>query len=104
MNRIITIYVTHANESEAEKIVSYLLTKRLVACANFFPIKSMYWWKGSLEKNDEIVTLFKTREGYFEMVKQEILEMHPYDTPCIIKLDSEANDSYIKWVYSETII
>ncbi len=102
MQKIITIYVTHANEEEAEKVTSHLLNKHLIACANFFPIKSTYWWKGALETNDEIVTLLKTREENYEQVKQEVLSIHPYETPCILKLDAQANESYAQWIYNET--
>jgi periplasmic divalent cation tolerance protein len=102
MQKIITIYVTHANDVEAEKVATHLLNKHIVACVNYFPIRSTYWWKGALETNNEIVTLLKTREENFELVKAEILKIHPYETPCVLKLEAEANDSYAQWIYNET--
>jgi periplasmic divalent cation tolerance protein len=103
-NTIITVYVTHSDEKAAEKVVFHLLHKKIIACANFFPIKSTYWWKGSLETNNEIVTLLKTKEENFEQVKQEILKIHPYETPCILKFSAEANEAYTSWVLGETNI
>jgi periplasmic divalent cation tolerance protein len=100
--KIILLYVTHKNQEEAEKISSHLLEKKLIACTNFFPIKSSYWWKGSIETADEIVTLFKTKEENFEIVKAEIEKIHPYETPCILKLEADANESYATWINSET--
>lgn len=100
--KTIAIYVTHANEGEAEKVASHLLNKHLIACANFFPIRSMYWWKGALETNNEIVTILKTREENFKQVKKEILSIHPYETPCVLKLNVEANEAYSQWIYNET--
>ncbi len=102
MQKIISIYVTHANQEEAEKITSHLFNKKLIACANFFPIQSQYWWKGTLERGNEIVTLLKTREENFDIVRDEILKIHPYETPCILKLELEANESYLRWIYDET--
>lgn len=99
---IITIYVTHANEDEAEKVTMHLLNKHLIACANFSPVRSTFWWKGKIETNEEIVTLLKTSEENFEQVKQEILSIHPYETPCILKIEAEANEAYAEWVYNET--
>jgi periplasmic divalent cation tolerance protein len=101
---IISIYVTHSNQAEAEKITSYLLNKHLIARTNFFPIKSTYWWKGKLETTDEIVTLLKTKEENFEIVRDEILKIHPYETPCILKIEMEANESYGQWIHGETSV
>lgn len=99
---IITLYVTHKNQEEADKVVNFLLERKLIACANFFPIVSRYWWKDKIENQDEIVSLLKTREENFEKVREEILKIHPYETPCILKIGAEANKSYGNWVMNET--
>lgn len=99
--KIILLYVTHKNQEEAEKISNHLLEKRLIACTNFFPIKSSYWWKGGIETTDEIVTLFKTKEENYDVVTEAILAMHPYETPCILKLEADANESYATWIREE---
>ena len=100
--KISIVYVTHKNQEEAEKITTYLLDKRLIACANFFPIKSVYRWEGKTENQDEIVSLLKTKEENFEKVKDEIEKMHPYEIPCILRLDGEINESYGNWILGET--
>ncbi len=46
--------------------------------------------------------LLKTREGNFEIVRNEILKMHPCETPCILKIEVEANESYSSWVLVES--
>jgi len=38
---MILVYVTNENLDQAQKIANYLLQKRLIACANFFPITSL---------------------------------------------------------------
>ena len=98
----IILYVTHENLKNAQKIASHLLQKKLIACANFFPIKSSYWWKGKIENSEEIVSLLKTRKENWEKVKSEIKKIHPYETPCIIKMNVEANEDYESWVNDET--
>src|SRR3989338_9109010 len=98
----IVLYVTHKNKKEAEKIVSHLLKKHLIACANFFPIQSTYWWKDKIANAKEIVTLLKTRKENWKTVEIEIKKMHPYETPCIMKLDVKANKDYERWVGKET--
>ncbi len=98
----IILYVTHKNLENAEKIASHLLQKKLIACANLFPITSSYWWKGKIENSGEIVSLLKTRKENWSKVKSEIKKIHPYETPCIIKMNVEANEDYESWVNDET--
>jgi|SRR3989344_2777013 len=98
----IILYVTHKNLENAQKIASHLLQKKLIACANFFPITSSYWWKGKIENSEEIVSLLKTRKENWEKVKSEIKKIHPYETPCIMKINAEANADYESWINEET--
>ena len=99
---MILVYITHKNLEEAKKIISYLMEKKLIACANHFPITSVYWWKGKIENNDEIVSIIKTRDELWEPVREEVNKIHPYETPCIMKIGVEANKEYEEWVNSET--
>lgn len=99
----ILIYVTHPDLQTAKKIANILLKKRLIACANFFPIKSTYWWKRRLEKSSEVVSLLKTKKGNWIKVKREIEKFHPYEVPCIIKIEVEANKPYEDWINYSTL-
>lgn len=99
---IILVYVTNENEKEAKILADKLLQARLIACANIFPMESSYWWMQNLENASEYVSLFKTREEYWDLVKDKIEKIHPYDVPCIIRIEADANDSYKNWIYKET--
>jgi periplasmic divalent cation tolerance protein len=99
----IIIYITHPDLKTAKKIVSALMKKRLVACGNFFPIQSTYFWKGKIENSKEIVSIVKTKKKNWEKVKTEVIKLHPYETPCIMKLDVKANDDYESWINKETL-
>jgi periplasmic divalent cation tolerance protein len=97
------IYVTHPSKPEAARITSELLNARLIACANYIPIESVFWWEWFLTKSDEIATLYKTRIENWEIVKLTIERTHKDKTPCIIKLSTvEANESYEKWIQEQT--
>ncbi len=98
----IVVYVTHENEVKAGKIVDLLLKKRLIACANTFPIKSSYWWCDNLKSGGEVVSLLKTKPQLWGAVKKEVEANHPYDVPCIMKFEVEANKEYEQWVFSQT--
>lgn len=97
----IIVYITHKNQEEAEKIVSHLLNKKLIACANIFPIKSSYWWKGKIENSDEVVSIAKTKKENWKKIKSEVKKIHSYEVPCIIKMDVEANEEFEKWINEE---
>ena len=98
----IIIYVTHKNLTEAKKVGEVLMREKNIACANYFPITASYWWHGKIESEDEYVSILKTRTEYWEKVKNIIENIHPYDTPCIMKIAVKANESYEKWIYQET--
>ena len=99
--KIILIYITHRNLREAKKVVEVLLKKKLIACANFFPIESMYWWKGTISGSEEIVSVVKTKKVNWAKIKKEVGKIHPYKIPCIVKIEAEANEAYAKWVGKE---
>lgn len=95
------VYVTNPNKKEAKRIALHLLKKKLVACANIFPIDSVYWWKGKIEKARECVLIVKTKEENWEKVKKEIKKIHPYTVPCITKIVVEASREYEDWLKKE---
>ena len=98
----VTLYVTHKNMNEAKKIANHLLKNKLIACVNYFPITSSYWWKGKITSSKEIVTILKSQTKSWKNVEKEILKIHPYDIPCIMKTVVSANTSYEAWIINET--
>lgn len=98
----ILIYITHPNMKEAKRVRESLLQERLIACANYFPIESAYWWKGEIANAKEIVSIIKTRKSNWVKVKKAVEAIHPYETPCIMKLEVESNKAYADWIYAET--
>lgn len=95
------IYITCKDEKEAVKISKHLLKKRLIACSNMHPIRSMYWWKGKIQDEKEVTIIAKTTEKNYDKIKEEVSKIHSYDVPCILKIDAEANESYEQWVNKE---
>lgn len=98
----IIIKITCPTIEEARKISTHLLQQRLISSANFFPIKSMSSWTGEIQEVDESIAFLKTRKGNWEKVRDEIQRIHPYEVPCITKIDVEANEDYESWVNKQT--
>ena len=95
------VYITCKDEEEAVKISKHLLSKRLIACSNIHPTRSMYWWNEKIQDKREFVIMAKTLEKNHKAIKKEVSKLHSYNIPCILKIDAEANESYDKWVKEE---
>lgn len=98
----VSVYVTAASEDAAAAIARQLLERRLVACANILPAKSLYWWDGRVEEASEAVMFLKTRRALAERVVEAVRELHAYDVPCAVVFDLEGgNPEYLEWVGRE---
>lgn len=95
------VYITCKDSKEAEDISIHLLKKRLIACANIFPIKSMYWWQGKIANDSENVIIAKTNNKNFKKIGIEVKKMHSYEIPCILKINATANKEYEAWANKE---
>ena len=94
-------YITCKDKKEAERISLHLLRKRLIACANIFPIKSIYWWKGKIVKDKENVIIAKTSNKNFKKLESEVKKIHSYEIPCILRITATANKEYQEWMNKE---
>lgn len=97
------IYITAKDEAEAEKIGKALVDEKLVACVNIHPIKSMYRWKGKVQKENEAAMLIKTKAELVDRVIQRAKELHSYETPCIVSIPIEKGYAkFLEWVGEST--
>ena len=95
------IVICTCKEEDAEKIVNALLTKKLIACANEFPIKSFFWWKGKMEKEEEILLIMKSFEERWDAIQKEIKKIHSYKVPEIVSLPMKnCSSEYLHWMKS----
>ncbi|MEK6968372.1 MAG: divalent-cation tolerance protein CutA [Nanoarchaeota archaeon] len=93
------VYVTCKDLTEARYISSHLLESKLVACSNFFPVQSMYSWKGEIVEEAEYVIIMKSVKKNFDRIKREILKTHSADVPCIVSYEiKEGHEDYLKWL------
>lgn len=100
--KLITICSTYPNKTEAKKIASYLLKKKLISCAKFFPIESMFWWNDKINNAKEITALFTAKDSHWNEVKNIIKKMHSYEVPCIEKVQFIASKDYEDWIKDAT--
>ncbi len=98
------VYVTCKNQAEARKLAELAVEKRLAACANWFPVRSIYWWKGKIEKASESALVLKTTARKVRPLMAAMRKDHSYKVPCIEALPIlEGNPDYLKWIREETL-
>ncbi len=97
-------YITCSSVDEAKNIASKMVEQRLAACGNILPgMISVYQWKGKIENDDEVVLILKTQKSLFEKLKSKVIELHSYETPCVISWDIDrGNKEYLDWIADET--
>jgi len=105
MTDISVVFVTMGKPEEASAMGRVLVEEKLVACVNIIPrIRSIYWWKGEVCDDEEVLIIMKTRTSLVPSLKNRIRELHSYEVPEIIsfKVDQGLQD-YLDWVVESTV-
>ena len=104
MTDYILVIITASSAEEAQSISDLLLNKRLAACTNqIADVKSLYWWKDSIESEDEVMLLAKSRASLFDEIVLAVKEVHSYDIPEVLAIPIlSGNPDYLNWIFEET--
>ncbi|GAK61435.1 divalent-cation tolerance protein cutA [Candidatus Vecturithrix granuli] len=100
----ILIFITTGSVQEAEMIARTLVEKKLAACGNIVPaIRSVFWWQGNLENEQEALLILKSRSVLLSDIITVVKALHSYDEPEIIAMPIFAgSESYLAWIEKET--
>lgn len=98
------IYITAGSLEEARKIGRVLVEERLAACVNILDgMRSMYWWKGEVQEDNEVVLIAKTRADLSTTLVEKVKSVHSYECPCVVSLPIEGgNPQFLEWIQKET--
>lgn len=99
----ILVYLTCPTKTVAQRIAKTLVTEKLAACANVLgQSESYYRWKGKQERSNEYIVIVKTVKRLFREVEKRILQVHPYECPCIVAIKIEDGyKKYLEWARME---
>ena len=88
----------------AERLADLLVEQRLAACVNILaPCRSVYRWKGAVQRDEEHPMLMKTTAERYPALEQALRAAHPYELPEIIAVPVERGlPAYLEWVAGET--
>lgn len=66
-------------------------------------LKSIYWWDGKVQKDDELLLVMKTQTALLQQLVEAVKKHHPYDEPEVISLPiTGGSQSYLKWIHDST--
>lgn len=96
----VVVLVTAPSQQVAEQIATCVVEERLAACGNIVPgMTSIYRWQGAVQRDAEVLVVFKTREGSARRLMERVNELHPYDVPEAIVLPvADGLPPYLAWI------
>ncbi|MDL2307068.1 divalent-cation tolerance protein CutA [Desulfovibrio sp. OttesenSCG-928-C06] len=96
----ILVYITVADRAEADKIAAALVNEKLAACANICDgVNSLFHWQGRIDSAQETLCVLKSVRGKFAALNKRVLELHSYDTPCVVALPIiDGNPDFMAWI------
>ena len=98
------VLVTAPSQDVAEVLAKDLVERRLAACVNILPgVTSVYHWQGEVHRDNESLLVAKTSAEALPQLMKRIAELHPYDVPEIVALDTSAvHPPYADWIVANT--
>ncbi|MFE6049282.1 divalent-cation tolerance protein CutA [Kitasatospora sp. NPDC056446] len=100
----LVVTTTHDDEAKARALASALVRDRLAACAQVYPVRSVYWWDGEVQDSAEWRIDLKTRADLADRLSARITELHSYDTPEVVAVPvATGSTAYLDWVDAETL-
>lgn len=98
------VLCTCPTAESAEIVAKSIIENKLAACVNIIKeVNSIFIWKEKLDNTNETLLIIKTTDGKFENMRQEILQIHPYDCPEIIAIPIvKGHNEYLEWLKDST--
>lgn len=99
-HRAVQVFCTVDSELLARDLASALVERSLAACVQVVgPVHSAFRWQGSVETATEWLLLMKTTQTMFPVLREAIVERHPYEVPEIVAVPIvEGLPAYLDWI------
>lgn len=96
------LFLTCANNTEADKITTALLERNLVFCVKKQPVSSSFLWKGKINSSDEVLLMMDSLENNFMKIDELVSKLHSYDTYVLIAIPvTQTTKNVENWVKDE---
>lgn len=99
----VLVTTTVEDAEDAKMLADSIVNARLAACAHLEPTRSVYWWGGAVQDDQEWKVEFKTPAHRVAELQQAILDQHTYKTPQVIVTPIiGGSPAYLQWLSTET--
>ncbi|AKB18188.1 MULTISPECIES: divalent-cation tolerance protein CutA [unclassified Methanosarcina] len=92
------VYITAGDMKNASEIARELVSRRLAACVNMFPVSSIYRWNEKVEEDNEVAMFVKTDSSRLEEITKVVKLLHTYELPAIEFWGIEGEEDYLDWI------
>lgn len=98
------VLTTVPSADEGVALAQSITSERLAAGVQIIgPIRSLYWWQGSLRDEQEWQLVIKTTQPLLSELESHIKANHSYETPEIVATEIAAGSTeYLDWISEET--
>lgn len=95
----VVVLITTPTE-DAEEIAGAILEAQLAACVNIVAmVRSLFWWQGSLEEQEESLLIVKSRADAVAPLTALVRTLHPYDVFELVALPiAGGHPAYLDWI------
>jgi periplasmic divalent cation tolerance protein len=98
-NSEFAVVISTAAAGDGDRIARELVLERLVACASVLPVKSHFYWDGTLQQDNEEMIVAKTAMQKAVDTVARIKELHTYQVPEVIVLQIvDGDEAYLGWI------
>ncbi len=109
-NEVVLVLTTAADDASAAKLARALVEENLAACVSRSAVRSVYRWesgagapaevsKQSVCEEEETMLVIKTSESRVDAMEKRLLELHPYETPELVRIvPAHVEEKYLAWL------
>ncbi len=94
------VLTTLPDRRSADRLASALVRQKLAACVSVLgPVRSVYRWKGRVERAREMLLVVKTARSRCPALERFVRRNHPYEVPEVLCLPvTRGSSAYLSWL------
>jgi periplasmic divalent cation tolerance protein len=99
----VIVFIACPDRVIAMEIAEVLVEQKLAACAQLFPIQSVFRWEGEVQSEEEAMLQVKTMSAHLPELEAAVTDLHPYDVPELIATTIDWGlPAYLAWMKEVT--
>jgi periplasmic divalent cation tolerance protein len=106
----VLVLTTAGDDAAAARLARTLVDENLAACVSRSAVRSVYRWESGADapsdvskqkvcEEDEVMLVIKTSRSRVDEMEKRLLELHPFETPELIRIEPAHVDArYLAWL------